>query len=115
MTTKAKTNRHGISEFSYSEIIRAVESMPEIERVVIFGSRAMGNAKSGSDIDLAIFGAKVTRDVGSRLATELNEHRRIPYYVDVVVYSATEHDELKRHIDQYGQEIFRRNAANKHT
>ena len=110
---KANTNQHGIAEFSLSELIRTVDDIPEIERVVLFGSRAMGNAKTGSDIDLAIYGHNVTRDTRSRLATELNEYRRIPYYVDVVVYADIDHDGLKRHIDEHGRELYRRHPVDK--
>jgi predicted nucleotidyltransferase len=107
----ADANHHGIAEFSYSQIIGAVEAFPEIERVVLFGSRAMGNAKTGSDIDLAIYGHKVTRETASRLSAELNEHRPIPYYVDILVYAEMSHEGLKRHIDEHGRELYRRHPV----
>ena len=38
------------------DVCRAIEATPEIERVVLFGSRAKGTAKRGSDVDLALWG-----------------------------------------------------------
>ncbi|MEW5845474.1 MAG: nucleotidyltransferase domain-containing protein [Bacteroidota bacterium] len=46
----------GISEKSYLLIIDVLKSYPEVEAAIIFGSRAKGNYKNGSDIDLALIG-----------------------------------------------------------
>jgi predicted nucleotidyltransferase len=103
--------RFGITEKSFDLITEAIGRRPEIERAVIFGSRATGNAKHGSDIDLAIYGEKVTPATAESLSRELNERVPIPYYVDVVAYGHTDHEGLKRHIDTEGREFFRRSSA----
>ncbi len=100
----------GITEKSFDLIVESISARPEIERALIFGSRAMGNAKRGSDIDLALCGEKVTRATAEALSRELNEQLPIPYYVDVVAYREIDHDRLKRHIDAEGREFFRRGS-----
>jgi predicted nucleotidyltransferase len=70
--------RFGITEKSFELITEAIARRPEIERAVIFGSRAMGNAKHGSDIDLAIYGDSVTRATAESLSREFNERVPIP-------------------------------------
>jgi uncharacterized protein len=95
----------GISERSMDIVKKALARFPEIERALIFGSRAMGNYKSGSDIDLAISGREVGTDTARRLSVILNEEEPLPYKVDVVAYAACENEELKRHIDEWGRPL----------
>ena len=98
----------GISDKSYRQIIQAIEAVPEIEEVLIFGSRAMGNFKPGSDIDLALKGAGVTTQTANKLAGQLNESLPIPYLCDLVAYASLDNPELKKHIDCHGVRFFRR-------
>lgn len=98
----------GISDKSYRCILEALESVPEIGEVLIFGSRAMGNFKPGSDIGLALKGENVTSQTAIDLASRLNEVLPIPYLCDVVSYNTLESPELKKHIDQQGVNFFRR-------
>lgn len=51
-----KTNNFGIESESYQRIVKALSQFREIDEVIVFGSRAMGNYKKGSDIDLALLG-----------------------------------------------------------
>ncbi len=44
--------KFGLNERQLSLIVAAFGKFPEIERVVLFGSRAMGNFKPASDLDL---------------------------------------------------------------
>ncbi len=90
-------------------MMEAINGFHEIEKVLLFGSRAMGNYKPGSDIDLAIFGEKINFETVSRLHGKLNEQLPIPYFVDVVNYNAIELEGLKQHILEEGKVIFRRN------
>lgn len=92
----------GISEKSYELIIETLKKYPEIERAIIFGSRAKGNFKPGSDIDLAIIGNKCTIDLALKLNGILNESLPIPYFVDVVDYNSITNDQLREHINRVG-------------
>lgn len=49
----------GLVDGDLSSIVRAISSFEEIEKATLFGSRAKGNYKSGSDIDIAIYGQDV--------------------------------------------------------
>ena len=112
MNAQKTTREHfGITPKSFELIVESIAARPEIERVLIFGSRAMGNAKHGSDIDLALYGEKVTRATAESLSGELNERAPIPYSVDVVAYREIDHDGLKDHIDTEGREFFRRGPS----
>ena len=53
----------GLLDRDIKYIIKALEQHDEIEKAIIFGSRAMGNYKKGSDVDIAIIGENVNRSI----------------------------------------------------
>jgi len=98
----------GISEKSYLLIIDVLKSFPEVEAAIIFGSRAKGNYKNGSDIDLALIGESLNSKTILDIAGILNEGIPIPYHVDVVNYHSISTPELKEHIDRVGKEFYKK-------
>lgn len=98
----------GIPETSINMIIATLKKWVEIDKTIIFGSRAMGNHKNGSDIDLAIYGSEVTEEIINDVRVELNEELPLPYYFDIVHYEYLTHDELKEHIDTCGKLFYER-------
>ena len=96
----------GLKDTSYQHIITAISNFKEIETVIIFGSRAKGNYKKGSDIDIAIKGKNINYDTVIRLSTILNQELPIPYFVDVVHYETLTNKELVDHIDRVGKIFF---------
>lgn len=99
-------NTFGISEQSYQRMMNVLSSYKEVEKVIIFGSRAKGNYKRGSDIDIAIVGEKSTPRLAWDIAGRLNESEPIPYFIDVVDYNSLTNTELKAHIDRVGQVLY---------
>jgi predicted nucleotidyltransferase len=110
MSSFSQSIKHnfGITEKSYCQLMEGIKQFSEIEKVIIFGSRAMGNAKTGSDIDLAIFATEVAFDTVSRLKDKLNEQMLIPYFVDVVHFEALTSEELKQHIIEEGKIVYQK-------
>lgn len=98
-----KTNNFGIESESYQRIVKALSQFREIDEAIVFGSRAMGNYKKGSDIDLALLGKELTTNHIFRIRSYLNEELAIPYNVDIVHYDTVENEELKKHIDEEGK------------
>jgi len=83
--------------------IRSIfEKYRDVSLVHLFGSRAKGNYKPGSDIDLAIMNTDVDPKTGRNLMRELEESS-LPYRVDLIDYHAITHRELQEHIDRVGQ------------
>jgi len=99
-------NSFGIYEKSYDLIINAIKSFHEIEKAIIFGSRAMGNFKKGSDVDIAIFGENIKFETTSELNAKLNEEIPIPYYVDILNFNDISSKELKKHIIEEGKVFY---------
>lgn len=97
----------GLPDSELALIRAACREFPEIAEVIVFGSRAMGNFKPGSDVDLAVKGP-VDSTIAQRFSARLNEHLPLPYRFDVVGYATIEHAALRQHIEQHGKVLYRR-------
>lgn len=96
---------HGLIKRDLDYIRQAHQRLPEIDQILLFGSRAIGNYKPGSDVDLAIVGAQVTYQTISKLDELLNEVYPLPYQFDLLHYNTLSNDNLKQHIDQFGRKL----------
>jgi predicted nucleotidyltransferase len=94
--------KHGLEERDINYIIESIKTFSEIKEVVLFGSRAKGKFKKGSDVDMAIKGENVTHNTVTRLSFILNEEKPLPYYFDIVHYEKIKEPELSEHIDRVG-------------
>jgi len=99
---------YGLLNKDIDYIRDGLSKFPQIEKAKIFGSRAMGNYKKGSDIDLAIIGSEVTEDILYELYDYLNEVYPIPYFFDILHYDDISNENLKKHIDNFGKIIYER-------
>ena len=97
----------GLKEKDVTQLREAFARFPEILEVRVFGSRALGNFKPGSDVDLALYG-KGPLVCATRVSTLLNQELPFPYHFDVVDYATIEHSELREHIDRVSESIYNR-------
>lgn len=96
----------GITSKSYELIINAISEIKEIEKAGIYGSRAIGNFKQGSDIDIALFGKLITQEIVLKLKVKLEHDLPIPYFFDLTHYETISNIKLKNHIDTFGKIIY---------
>ena len=96
----------GLRDSDIVHITDAISQFDEISEVLLFGSRAKGNYKIGSDVDLAIEGDRVTPTMVLELSDCLNEEKPLPYFFDVIQYETIDELRLVEHIDRVGIVIF---------
>ena len=70
----------GLTEHELKDIIAILEKYPAVSQAVIFGSRAKGNYRSGSDIDISIAGEEIDHQVVNEISFILNEETMLPYH-----------------------------------
>ncbi|MEA1921250.1 MAG: nucleotidyltransferase domain-containing protein [Pseudomonadota bacterium] len=99
--TEKKHNHFGLTERDMLTIHGIMRESPAIKIVLIFGSRAKGNFKPGSDVDLAIMDAEIKDAELAKLINHFSESS-LPYFVDLVCYSSLTDTALKKHIDRVG-------------
>jgi predicted nucleotidyltransferase len=106
---------YGLKERDLEYIHAALVNWPQVEQAIIFGSRALGNYKKGSDIDLAITGQKVKESMCKKISEQLNEEYPIPFFVEVINYNTINNQALKEHIQNHGIIIYQKSSAKKNT
>lgn len=94
----------GLSKAEIEQLAAVLRRWPEIERGVLFGSRAKGTARPNSDIDLALYGDIDDLTV-ERIALEMDE-LPLPYLFDIKAMSSLNNPALIEHIQRVGVEIY---------
>jgi predicted nucleotidyltransferase len=100
-----KENKTGLKDSDLKEILRLILKYPEIEEVKIFGSRAKGTYKKGSDLDLCISGKNLKSSTLANLSDDLNEESLLPYYFDLLDKRKISSEALLAHIKEYGIDL----------
>lgn len=95
-----KTARTGLSGKVLEELRRVISAYGNVERAVIYGSRAKGKFRPFSDIDISLVGKSVTHDDLTGIMSDL-EMSWLPYEVDVCRYDHL-NKALKAEINLYG-------------
>lgn len=91
-------NKFGLPERTIKELLEYFKSKPEVKKVMIYGSRAKGNFKNGSDIDFAVWtDSKSAYEL--RIEAELDD-LETPYMFDVTDYKNLTHEGMKNSIDR---------------
>jgi len=98
---KKEKNAFGLTDRDIKTLQDIFKKYPDVKNVFIFGSRAKGTYKQGSDIDLTIMNEGVKDTVISKIKSDF-EDSSLPYTVDLVGYHTIKHPELKNHIDRVG-------------
>ena len=98
--------KHGLSDRTLNTLYAIFQKYPGIRQVILYGSRAQGTQRSGSDIDLSL----KTDDTFTftdllRISGDF-EDSDIPYFVDVSIYDQISNPELKASIDQTGRVLY---------
>lgn len=94
----------GLPERILNAIVSELQKRENVIRAVIFGSRARGDHKYNSDIDLAVY---CEGKLPSGLWLDLDEAAGI-YKIDVVDMNSHLDEKLRRRIEEQGVEVYRR-------
>ena len=78
---------------------------PQLEKVVLYGSRAKGNFKPGSDIDMTLLGPALTPDALASISLALDD-LLLPYTIDLSQFDGLDNAELRDHIERVGVVLY---------
>lgn len=94
----------GLNLQQSQSILSLFKEDPQISEVILFGSRAKGCFREGSDIDIAVKGVALTYQNRDELLRKY-ENLYLPWKLDIVIYTLIENQELKEHIDRRGVKL----------
>jgi uncharacterized protein len=98
---------HGLSTATVAAICDVLARFPSVEKAVLYGSRAKGNYKPGSDIDLTLVGRHLTSAELGTIADALDD-LLLPYQIDISIFQKLNHEKLKEHIERVGRVFYER-------
>lgn len=91
----------GLSSATMERLRSVFQKYPQIESVILYGSRAKGNYKPGSDIDLTIKAPGLTLSGRLKIEQEIDD-LFLPYKVDLSLFHEIENPDLIEHIERVG-------------
>jgi predicted nucleotidyltransferase len=97
----------GLDQDTIDKINSVFVKYPEIEEVIIYGSRAKGNYREGSDIDITLKGAEVNDRTRSNIWLAIDD-LNTPYLFDISVFHTLTSDSLIDHINRIGKVFYRK-------
>jgi len=78
--------QYGLSDNDLLSIQSVLQHFPEVEQAILYGSRAKGNYKTGSDVDIALRGSGLNLSSLASIASQFDE-LPLPYKVDLLIYN----------------------------
>lgn len=109
MTNQFKTNadnHYGLSQYDIEAIQGVFNQYPAIQKAILYGSRAKGNYRYNSDIDLTLIGEQLTYSDLVQIDTDLDD-LLLPYTIDLSIYHQVDNPDLIEHIERVGLVFYR--------
>jgi predicted nucleotidyltransferase len=101
---------YGLSEHAVNKIISVFKKQPEVEKAILFGSRAKGTNREGSDIDITLKGSQLNFQTIKKIELRLDE-QLLPYAINLVLYKSIKNQDLREHIDRKGIIIYQKTES----
>jgi len=98
----------GLSAEVLKEIYGYLHELPAIERVLLYGSRAKGSHKPGSDIDLTLLGRGLTHENSLLPLMRKLDESSLPYLFDLSIFAQLDSSKLIAHILRVGKVFYLR-------
>jgi predicted nucleotidyltransferase len=95
----------GLKDSQLDEIQGFAMKIPAIEEVIVYGSRAKGNYRQGSDVDLVLVGKDLKLADQLSFWNDLDDSYQ-PYFFDVAILHQIQNESLLEHIDRVGKRIY---------
>ena len=102
--------KHGLADKTVAQITGVLARFPEVQKAVLFGSRAKGTHTRGSDIDLALLGKNVDWQTIGQINNALDD-LPIPYQFSLIAFSKRTDPDVAVHIHRVGIPFYEREMA----
>ncbi len=102
--------KYGLKQETVQNIQCVFSAFPEVEEVILYGSRAKGNFKNASDIDLTIKGENLSLKLINKISFCLDD-LYLPYTFDLSIFNHISSPDLIEHIQRVGQIFYKKSEA----
>ncbi len=96
---------YGLKDIEMAYLETLFSKNERIERVILYGSRAKGNHKPFSDVDITLVGDELTHEDLNRIILAIDD-LLLPYQFDISIFHQLKNDTLIDHINRRGIVIY---------
>ena len=100
----------GLTDVELSKLHGAFSQCTDIEEVVLYGSRAKGNYRPFSDVDITLMGGTLTHNKRNRLSMDIDD-LLLPYQFDISIFHTLTNPDLIDHIKRIGITIYHKEKS----
>lgn len=97
---------YGLPDKAFDNIIQILSEYKKIQQAILFGSRAIGNYKESSDIDIALCGDDLNLKDLRKIELKMDE-LLLPWHIDLLVWNQLNEPGLKDHIQRVGVSLLK--------
>ena len=99
---------YGLKKETISTITHILSKNRRIKKVILYGSRAKGNYRNGSDIDITLIGKNLTLNNSVYPLIDELEELYLPYTFDISIFEHIDNKDLIEHINSVGKVFYER-------
>ncbi len=100
---------YGLSKETVTKINGVFSRFKEVDEAILYGSRAKGNFKSGSDVDLTLKGEKVKLKLLDKISIYIDD-LLLPYTFDISIFHQITNSDLVQHSERVGMVFYKKEA-----
>lgn len=93
--------KYGLDDMTIERMQAVLAGYPEVDRAVLYGSRAKGDYKTGSDIDLTLSGSGLSLSTLRKIENRLDD-LLLPYKIDLSIFEQITDPGVIDHIRRVG-------------
>ena len=97
--------KFGLEQHIIEQLNNIFSHFEDIDQVIIYGSRAKGNYKNGSDIDLTVLSDNFSNSDLMKAANQIDD-LLLPYKVDLSLFRQISNPDLVEHINRVGNVFY---------
>jgi predicted nucleotidyltransferase len=103
--------KFGLTDKTIKQIHSVLARYPQVKKSVLYGSRAKGNYKNGSDIDMTLTGGEdLTLNVLYRIMDDIDD-LLLPYTFDLSIFRHINDPDVVEHIQRAGVTFYEKTEA----
>jgi predicted nucleotidyltransferase len=96
---------YGLDQEDIDNLKEVFSKFDAVEKVILYGSRAMGTYRTGSDIDITLIGKNLSLQTIFGIEDEIEE-LYLPYSFDISIYDRIKNEDLIDHIRRVGKVFY---------
>jgi predicted nucleotidyltransferase len=97
--------KFGLRDDVVASVVKILKQYHEVEDAVVYGSRAIGNFKPNSDIDIALKGQNINLATLASVSNKLDD-LLLPIVFDLSVFNSLDNAQLIDHIKRVGISLY---------